>query len=255
MKAQLLLSLVAGCGRVAFDPTGAASVDGAPDTGMDLGTMTQPALWFRCNEGAGTTLVNSGTDPEPALLTGGTYEWRSGAIHFTQAYAVTANLSPRYRTFPLTVSMWLTPDIRADSMVTGYGISPFPPNALSNDIEGNGGIGAGLNVWSDGMPGAELRAGWTDVGNPGAFGARRYHVAITYETARMLIYVDGVAGEVELVSYANDALTAPLYIGVHNEDAAYNTKRFFVGEVDDVRVYTSALSATEISALIAAGPQ
>jgi hypothetical protein len=164
-------------------------------------------------------------------------------------------LPAEFRTYPLTVSAWLTPAARADQGASSYGLTPFPANAISNDVAGVGGFGMGINVWTDGMPGSSLRVGWVNPTVPATFNAgTRYHVVLAYSPSRMVsVYVGGTLLTMRGTANA-DMTQGALFVGAHNLDTGYGTKRFNIGEIDDVRIYTTLLDAPTVAALHDAGP-
>jgi hypothetical protein len=74
------------------------------------------------------------------------------------------------------------------------------------------------------------------------------HVAVVVHTGKATIYVNGVAGAAATPGYAIIANTHPLRIGVDF------TSRYFVGGIDDVRLYSRALAAGEIAGLYGERP-
>jgi hypothetical protein len=258
--------LLAGCGRIGLDQQGDAgsSPDGR-DTVPDVGRTTDassadapmpgglPSLWYRMNEGSGT-VIHDEVGGHDAMLTG-IYAWTQEGLSFTAGAGQTSMMPAEFRTYPLTVSAWLTPGARADEGASAYGLQPFPPNAVSNDVAGVGGFGMGVNVWTDGTPGSSLRAGWANPTVAATFAAgTRYHVVLAYSASRTVsIYVDGALLATRGTAAADKTLGV-LFVGAHNLDTGYASKRFFVGDIDDVRVYTSLLDASSIAALHDAGP-
>lgn len=252
------LLMLAACGRVQFDPRsdGAAGSDVASaDVGVD-GPLAggQPDIWYRFDEGSGTVLGDSGLGGHDAALTG-TFTWTAGAIHFTQGLATTAPLPGTFRIYPLTVAAWMVPDARTDQTSNAYSLTPFPANAVSNDTGGVGGFGMGANVWTDGTPGSSLRVGWVAPTVAATFTAGQLvHVALAYTTAgNVSIYVNGVLLTSRGTAVA-DGMMAALYIGAHNLDVGYGTKRFYAGTIDDVRIYRRLLTANEVAGMFTAGP-
>jgi hypothetical protein len=65
------------------------------------------------------------------------------------------------------------------------------------------------------------------------------HYAVTTTATQSNLYVDGVLVKTGVVNWAGD--TASLFFG------AYNGQSFYTGRLDDMRLYSSALSATEIN--------
>ncbi len=71
-----------------------------------------------------------------------------------------------------------------------------------------------------------------------------HHIAATKDSSGIQLYVDGVAGGVLAGTYGTINPVAPLTIG--GESATISD---FEGKLDDVRVYTRALSATDVGEL------
>jgi hypothetical protein len=61
------------------------------------------------------------------------------------------------------------------------------------------------------------------------------------------LYADATAGTLVVAA-------TQFWLGRHNDDTDYGTKRFFDGRMRDVRVYKSALAVTDVAGLFAAGP-
>lgn len=68
------------------------------------------------------------------------------------------------------------------------------------------------------------------------------------ETGEMILYIDG-SSEITGIS-STESLTMPPYIGIGNEPCnVYYNRRWFNGDIDDVRIYNSILSPEEINDL------
>jgi hypothetical protein len=67
------------------------------------------------------------------------------------------------------------------------------------------------------------------------------HYAVTTTATQSNLYVNGVLVKTGVVNWAGD--TASLFFG------AYNGQSFLTGRLDDMRLYSRALSATEINAI------
>ncbi len=82
-----------------------------------------------------------------------------------------------------------------------------------------------------------------------------HHVAGTYDGSDMKIYVDGFEVATMEASGLIGITQDPLYIGTKSEnvDPLQHPGDYFKGKLDDVRVYSYALSSTEIEALAAMG--
>ncbi|MEW5904442.1 MAG: DUF6701 domain-containing protein [Pseudomonadota bacterium] len=74
-----------------------------------------------------------------------------------------------------------------------------------------------------------------------------YHVVGTYDGATLSLYIDGA--RVGSVAYAGSVTsnTFPLYIGANSQQA----NRFWSGDLDEVKVYSTALTAAQVSTIYA----
>ena len=78
-----------------------------------------------------------------------------------------------------------------------------------------------------------------------------YHAAATYDGINMRLYLNGVqVASVAKSGSLAPCLDVPLHIGRSPEGSNY-----LRGAIDDVRIYSSALNATEIKALMAPSNQ
>jgi hypothetical protein len=73
-------------------------------------------------------------------------------------------------------------------------------------------------------------------------------------TSQARIYVDGRLFE-ETTAIAPLQVQNPIfYLGRHNDDTTYGTRRFFAGTIRDARVYKQRLGPAEVAQLFANGP-
>ncbi len=78
-----------------------------------------------------------------------------------------------------------------------------------------------------------------------------YHVAMTYNQSNLTLYVNGAVDAYTNVTGSIITSTEPLRIG--GSDSGFWGNYKFAGVIDEATVYNRALSATEISAIYAAG--
>ena len=76
------------------------------------------------------------------------------------------------------------------------------------------------------------------------------HVAGTYTGTRLNVWVNGVLSGSRAISGTTCANNEPLAIGAKNATTLGLLEAFWDGQLDDVRVYTRALSASEIAGLV-----
>jgi hypothetical protein len=75
------------------------------------------------------------------------------------------------------------------------------------------------------------------------------HVASTYNGSKLTIYIDGVASGSLNVTGTTCSNDEPLAVGAKNAPAKGLLEAFWDGQLDDVRVYNKALTATQIANL------
>ena len=211
--------------------------------------------WYLLNETSGVVAHDSTANHyDVANLTGVT--WGQGASFDGTGGGGSVVVAAELRQAPVTLTAWLAPDSRVDEGANSHGITPFPPNAVSGDAPGQFGYGLGLDVWSGGSALAVEDVGYTFQGVAGAPFAVgiEYFVAAAIGATTAIVYVDGqyVGQAAPMVPGATPATT--LSLGVHNQDPAYGTKRFYAGRMRDVRVYKRVLTAADVAMLRAAGP-
>ena len=214
-------------------------------------------LWWKLDETSGSVANDSGpSNYDNTLLNA---SWSDGLVCPGSDCGGSVVVANSFRDQPLTISAWLTPSSRADKSANSYSITPFPPNAISNDVPTKGGYGIGLNVWTDdgggseliihaggGVAGAQLSGGW----NAG----QRYHIVVVYKKAETIVYVDGAKFHTFAATDPENSDPTELFLGRHNDDAGYGTKRFFSGTIQDVRVWQKLIDADQIAQLYSDGP-
>jgi hypothetical protein len=75
------------------------------------------------------------------------------------------------------------------------------------------------------------------------------HVAATYNGSKLTIYIDGVASGSMNVTGTTCSNDEPLAVGAKNAPAKGLLEAFWDGQLDDVRVYNKALTATQVANL------
>lgn len=103
--------------------------------------------------------------------------------------------------------------------------TPNPANGLSFGING-------------GCSSADANSGVVPVTN------QWYHVFGTYDGSTIRIYVNGVLRASGSYAGSISSNTFPLYIGENSQQRS----RYWTGDIDEVKIFGSALSATEIAA-------
>jgi hypothetical protein len=217
--------------------------------------------WYLLSETSGNTAHDSTANHYDVKLTnvtwglGATFGAAPGNSTSGGSVAVAAGL----RQAPVSFTAWLAPNARGDETSNSYSITPFPPNAVSGDAAGSFGFGLGLNVWTDGTAGSALAVenvgyAFPNVGGTQFLAATEYFVAAAIDATSAQMYVDGQPVAQATPTTPGATAQTTLWLGLHNADTAYGTKRFYVGRMRDVRVYKRVLTPTEVATLYASGP-
>jgi hypothetical protein len=204
--------------------------------------VTSPASgelvgWWKLDEGSGTAISDSSDNRLNGTFTGGTPEWIAGkygnAILFNGAngYVDLGMKSEMDLTEEMTVSVWL----RDDGFTVGW-------QAIFTR-----GLG-----WRLQRNATERTLEWTCPPSPFLFGngtlddGEWHHVAGTYDSRRQALYIDGALDVEQSVSVAMDPTSYRVMIG--SIDTL--TDRVWHGPIDDVRLYSHAMTRAEIQAVM-----
>ena len=203
--------------------------------------------WWKFDEGSGTTAHDSsgnGNDGTLYNMTGN--EWTNGivggALEFdgTDHYVSVPNSSGLQFTSALTMAGW----IKGDSWGSGTNVDIIARKGEGNPNNYQLAIADGLaTLHFDEGDGGGYRG--DTLLNTGQW----YHVAATWDGTTVRIYVDGVLDNAPPDSHGGPigTDTRPFYMG------GRSGSDLFDGTLDDIRVYSRALTAEEIQ-LIMKGP-
>lgn len=237
-----LVALALGCGRANFDPVG----DGRePDavTVMDGRTIpAAPVVWLSMDSSppvdmAGAHTVNCGTCPTPVPgVRGGALRFDGSQDSFlTIPYTPDLDASAGY-----TVAAWL----QLETVPTGnnnYACAISKP-LLANDRDTYSlciDSMARVLYYSASSTGDDYTYGAAV--NPGGW----HHVAMSWDGTTKTGYLDGVATAVMTATHSDDH---DILIGADANTGS--TVYRITGAMDDVFLYTRALSAQEIAQLM-----
>lgn len=218
----------------------------APPAPADVG-------WWKLNETSGTVAADSSGNNRHATVTGPS--WNDGLTSDGTGNGIAvATVGVNIRTQPVSYSLWFTPVTRSNQS-SGL-VQPFPPNVLSNDIFGLGGIGIGINVRDTyGGNNTVIAAYFYNSELPAyiSSGVRR-HFAVVGDATSSKLYIDGnlISTSSSLQNFASSSGT--LRFNYTNEDTNYQQNRFSKGTLRDVRVYKRALTAGEVQNTFLQGP-
>ena len=202
------------------------------------------------DEGNGVTVADaSGNGLAGALVNRPVWTsgWLGGGLSLngTNDYVQIPNpgtLSPQ----KLTLSLWVNPFSFANANGSSI-LANVGPHDRSDGYYG-------LAIDTAGKPLAMVNIGDGE-GNafylkgPALTVGRWSHLAMTYDNATMRLYVDGVAAGEVPINRVRTTSPAPLMLG-RRGDAAY----YFKGILDDVQLYSQALSAVDVTGLVGTAP-
>jgi hypothetical protein len=202
------------------------------------------AAWWKLDEGSGTTAYDSSGNTNDGTFGGSTPpEWVNGQLYFSGAGYVMAGTNDIPTTYPITVSYWVN-----------YG-SGGGGTVISRLLWGSAGdwrcdaVDSFMNVGND--DDAYLSFGTAIDDNNWHLVAETV-TANTNGTGTASMYLDGSLEQSSQYGsyYGPPAGTSTTSIGIQSDYASTP----FTGYIADIRIYTSALSSSNIEALYTNGP-
>ena len=203
---------------------------------------------YAMEEGSGTALVDSSTHSNHGSLTGGP-TWVAGvrgqAMDFngTTQYGVVPDAGSLDITDSITLAAWVKPEQLATQYLvkkaTNGGTNGYE---LSLSSSGSSWPNKVFFRFNQATSGDTYRINSTTLYPYG--GSTWIHIAGTYDGTTMRLYVNGVQESSLATTIAIAANSLGLGIGAQADGVSK-----FMGQMDDVRIYHRALSASEIAAL------
>jgi hypothetical protein len=209
---------------------------------------TSLIAYWTFNEGSGTTAADSSGNGNTGTLNGAT--WSAGIINFAVALDGVSNFvsaahASALNAYPLTVSGW----VRTSATTGTRGIvNKYVPGS-SNGYRvfmSDGSLCAeylrdGTSFVSDGTSCPLAASGYAD--------GQWHLVTFTVDATGGRLYVDGVQRTSLGWTGTSGGPTTTQQITIGDDGGSGG---FFAGTVDDLKIYTRALSAAEVSAVYAA---
>jgi hypothetical protein len=213
-------------------------------------------------DGSANDASGNGNDPGTVLATLAPDRFgrpsSSMAFDGSNSYILVTNFFHRYNNAPLTESLWFCPSNTFN--VTNYSLLLIGGTALSDNSGGNqlistfgreyfdtlGGPFYGLSAYTylTNYPNDRFFA----VAPPGVFQSNVWvNVVAVYTETNNQIYLNGVLQRVRTLPEPTPQLANNLVIGAHKFDWGFRWG--FAGRIDDVRVYSRALSSVEVQQL------
>jgi hypothetical protein len=228
---NLTLSAPAG-GALLGTPSVASLIMGPSPVTSTTGLVAA----YGFNEGSGSTVADKSGNNNAGTIQGATWtaQGRYGsALSFngTSSRVNIGNSSSLALTSAMTLEAWVNPTTTTsawrDVIYKGNDAYFLEASSSNGGRPAGGGTLAGVDTWTTG-PAALRTNTWS-------------HLALTYDGAMLRLYVNGVPVSSSARTGALATTTNPLQIG---GDSVYG--QYFQGLIDEVRVYSRALSQTEI---------
>lgn len=240
--------------NIARSATDLANAMNAPLAGNEANLVAY-YNFNQSGQGAGLTLTNSSTSAQSggAAIQGTTQGNASTPAFCSTAAALDfdglndfVEVNHNALSIPqLSLEAWVKPALRTD----GTAYTNFPNNVISSDLPGGYGHGFGLNIVS-GSSGicVEVNDAFRYIATP-LVANTWYHVVCVYSPGNVKTYLNGTL--LDDYSFTQGYMDANnyFYIGMHNYDAGYGSRRFFKGVIDEIRIWNKALSVTEVANL------
>jgi hypothetical protein len=237
VRAVVLIALV-GCGRVSFDPRHDGATDGQTVDQRALDAAIDPDLLFHfsfdgsfLDEARGHS--NVCPDGCPTLTAG---HIGSGSALFDGADCLEINDAADLHPTTYTFALWAAVFVPAQNAE----LFARPLNGATQSFDT-------FEIWVQPDSGVVTLANGVQTLRTGLDVTQWHHYAGVYDGSALISYVDG--GLTGADSGAGATMYGPdsYYVGC-DHDGGVNVARI-TGNIDDVRMYGRALSATEINAL------
>ncbi len=210
--------------------------------------------YWKFDESAGTTAADSSGNNNNGTINGAT--WTTGKLGNGLQFDGSSNYLEVSKSSSLdsiasgiTISAWVkTPLSQRGAIVERWLYDPTTDRAYVLTAETTGKINFGLN--SNGTPAGSVFILSNNAVSPDAW----THVAATSDGTTMKIYINGAQDTVTGTAPTGGiyASNANLHIGTWQYGSS-NKDNFFNGSIDEVKIYSRALSASEVLAEYNAG--
>ncbi|HNS22032.1 MAG TPA: discoidin domain-containing protein [Sedimentisphaerales bacterium] len=205
--------------------------------------LTDPAIvgWWACDEGEGSTVADSSPNGNDGIFVNGSPVWTTG-IHGSAVELKIPTLveipAVNITMTAATMAGWIKP----------YGVQPEWASIMMTR-----GSATGLNV----LASYQLAYHWGDASNSWSFRPSGSYVvnnewtfaAVTVASDKAVFYVNGIATATNAVAHAAVNWNANIYLG--GDGTSGQSGRRMTGALDDVSLFSRALNADEIMAIMA----
>ncbi|HMF42067.1 MAG TPA: LamG domain-containing protein, partial [Polyangia bacterium] len=226
---------------------------GTGGSGGGTGGTAEPAgliAFWRFDEGSGTTVVDSSGNGQTLTLSASGSDWATGhaggglSVDGTSGYAGVVPFNGQelysYPVYNLSFSAWIKPDPAAASLSFATAVARAHEDYLFEDfwlglVDGRPACMIHNPNWQGAVATAAAPAGaWT-------------HIACTYDsTIAVTLYVDGAYAASTSSTEGLGPIPTRILVGAAETDAL---QAFFPGVIDDVRIYKTTLTLSEVASI------
>jgi Concanavalin A-like lectin/glucanases superfamily len=186
-----------------------------------------------------------------ATLSADRFGAANSAYYFNGNNSLTLGYFSAFKLHQFTLSVWVKMDsVQSTGTYTAIVCSPFT-------WSGPNGGGAAWKLWFEGGKWKSrmydtVDVGWKDIASNVALSTKWIHLASTFNGSIQKFYVNGVFVDslLSYVSYSwSDQVRDSVYAGASRESPTGALSDFMKGAIDDIRIYSRALSESEILTL------
>ncbi|MGE5297512.1 MAG: LamG-like jellyroll fold domain-containing protein [Solirubrobacterales bacterium] len=208
--------------------------------------LTDPSIvgWWACDEGEGSVVADASPNGNNGTFVNGSPVWVEG-IHGSAVEL----------TIPTLIEIPAVNITMTAATMAGW-IKPYGAQPDWAAIMMTRGTATGLNVLAD----YQLAYHWGDTSTSWSYRSGAYVVnnewsfaAVTIQADKATFYLNGVQAAVNTAAHASVNWNANIYLG--GDGTSAQSARRMTGALDDVSLFTRALTADEIVAIMAGLPE
>ena len=205
--------------------------------------QTAPVAAYGLNEGEGTVAHDDSGNAHAGTLSAKGAEWVPGRY----GDALKLDGKEGCVSIPDSTDLRLGEEFTLESWVRPEGEMLHYPAIYKESTEGFPSYSLGIGFANAGRPGGQIGTqakSHSDTALPTALQANVWtHLALTYDGAKLRLYVNGELKTEKVIEEPNSATPGPLTIG-----CSKLASQHFKGRIDEVRIYNRALTGGEVGA-------
>ncbi|MCX5644972.1 MAG: discoidin domain-containing protein [Phycisphaerae bacterium] len=207
--------------------------------------LKDPALvgWWTCDDGTGTKVADSSPNKRDGTAFQGSLIWGPGVY----GGAIELKIPTLVQIPAINITM-------TQATMAGW-VKPIGAQAAWASVMMTRGSATGLNMNPD-TGNLQLAYHWGDASTTWGYRptaslvSNEWHfAAVTVDPAKAVFYFDGVQASVNTVAHAAVTWNAPIFLG-GDGSGSFDTRRMTDGWLDDVSLWSRALTADEIQVIM-----